>query len=78
MPVAATPLWQLEQFVSVAAWAKAAPLQVVVLLWQVEHSAVVATWPVPFPCAPDVPWLTKEPLWQELHATALAAAWFIV
>jgi hypothetical protein len=64
--------------VSVAAWANAAPLQVAVLLWQVEHSAVVATWPALLPCAPDVPWLAKAPLWQELHATALAAAWFIV
>ena len=78
MPVAVVPLWQLEQLVSVAACTKAAPLQVVVLLWQVEHSAVVATWPLPFPCAPDVPWLTKLPLWQELQAMPLAAAWFIV
>jgi hypothetical protein len=30
------------------------------------------------PCAPDVPWLVKEPLWQLLQATALTAAWFIV
>ena len=78
MPVAVVPLWQLEQFVSVAAWAKTALLQVVVLVWQVEHSAVVATWPALFPCAPDVPWPTKVPLWQELHGMPLAAAWLIV
>jgi hypothetical protein len=47
MPVAVAPLWQLEQLVSVAAWAKVAPAQVVVLLWQVEQSAVVAMWPAP-------------------------------
>jgi hypothetical protein len=61
-PVAVVPLWQLEQLVSVAAWAKAAPDQLVVPLWQVEQSAVVATWPVPLPCAPNVPWLANEPL----------------
>ena len=55
MPVAVVPLWQLEQLVSVAAWAKVAPAQLVVLLWQVEQSAVVTTWPDPLACAPDVP-----------------------
>jgi len=37
-PVAVVPLWQLEQLVSVAAWTKAAPAKLVVLLWQVEQS----------------------------------------
>jgi len=41
MPVAVLPLWQLEQLVSVAAWTKAAPAKLVVLLWQVEQS-----WPL--------------------------------
>jgi hypothetical protein len=74
MPVAAVLLWQLAQLVSVAAWAKVAPDQLVVLLWQVEQSAVVATWPVPLACAPDVPWLVYEPLWQEPQAMAVTAA----
>jgi len=44
MPVAAVPLWQLEQLVSAAVWVKAAPAKLVVLLWQVEQSApLVAT-----------------------------------
>ena len=43
MPVAAVPLWQLEQLVSLAEWTNAAPAQLVVLVWQVEHSAVVTT-----------------------------------
>ena len=38
MPVALVPLWQLEQLVSDAEWAKAAPAKLVVLLWQVEQS----------------------------------------
>jgi hypothetical protein len=29
MPVAVVPLWQLEQFVSVAAWANVPPVQAV-------------------------------------------------
>jgi hypothetical protein len=32
IPVAVVPLWQLEQLVSVAAWANAAPAHVVVLV----------------------------------------------
>jgi hypothetical protein len=43
MPVAVVPLWQLAQLVSVAAWVKTAPDQLVVLLWQVAQSAVVVT-----------------------------------
>jgi hypothetical protein len=78
MPVAAVPLWQLEQLVSVAAWVKTAPDQLVVLLWQVEQSAVVATWPALLACAPDVPSLVNEPLWQESQRLVLTAAWFIV
>jgi len=38
MPVAAVPLWQLEQLVSEAEWTNAAPAKLLVLLWQVEQS----------------------------------------
>jgi hypothetical protein len=41
MPVAAVPLWQLEQLVSEAEWTNAAPAKLLVLLWQVEQS-----WPL--------------------------------
>jgi hypothetical protein len=76
-PVAVAPLWQAAQPLVMPVWLKAAPAQLAVPAWQVEHSAVVATWLLPFPCAPDVPWLTKLPLWQELQAMPLAAAWFM-
>jgi hypothetical protein len=47
-PVAVLPLWQLEQFVSVAAWVNFPPAQLVkaeaALAWQVMQSApLVAT-----------------------------------
>jgi hypothetical protein len=58
MPVAVVPLWQLEQLVSDAAWAKVAPAKLVVLLWQVEQSwPLIATCPGndAVPSAPEVP-----------------------
>jgi hypothetical protein len=64
LPVAVTPLWQLEQLVSVAACTWAAPAQLVkpeaALAWQVMQSApLVGTWPAndAVPSAPVVPWL---------------------
>jgi hypothetical protein len=63
MPVAVVPLWQLEQFVSVAAWVNIPPDQLVkvdaALAWQVTQSLpLVGTWPVndAVPSAPFVPW----------------------
>jgi len=81
MPVAVVPLWQLVQFVSVAACANAAPAKLVVLLWQVEQSRpAVGTCPGKdaVPCAPDVPWLVNAPLWQASQRLPATAAWFIV
>ena len=64
MPVAVVPLWQLEQFVSVAACVNVPPAQLVnvvaALAWQVTQSLPpVATWPGrdAVPSAPVVPWL---------------------
>ena len=81
LPVAAVPLWQLEQLVSVAALVIAAPLPLVkavaALAWQVMQSLPpVATWPGndAVPSAPLVPWLVNEPLWQESQRLALTAA----
>jgi hypothetical protein len=61
-PVAVVPLWQLEQFVSVAACVNFPPAQLVkddaALVWQVTQSApLVATWPAndAVPSAPLVP-----------------------
>ena len=78
MPVAVVPLWQLEQFVSVAAWVNIPPAQLVkpeaALAWQVMQSApLVTTWLAndAVPSAPVVPWLVYEPLWQESHRLAL-------
>jgi hypothetical protein len=63
-PVAVVPLWQFEQFVSVAAWVNFPPAQLVkaeaALTWQVMQSApFVATWLAndAVPSAPVVPWL---------------------
>ena len=67
--------------VSVAAWAKAAPAKLAVLLWQVAQSwPLIATWPGndAVPCAPDVPWLVNEPLWQESQRLAPTAVWLMV
>ena len=85
-PVAVVPLWQLEQLVSVAAWAKraAGPAGEAAdsrLAWQVTQSG---RWSrrgpdtTPCPCAPLVPSPVYEPLWQESQRLALTAAWFIV
>ena len=77
-PVAVVPLWQLEQFVSVAAWVNFPPAQLVkaeaALAWQMMQSApLVATWLAnnAVPSAPVAPWLLYEPLWQESHRLAL-------
>ena len=66
MPVAAVPLWQLEQLVSVAAWVNVPPSHVAVLWWQVSHGAVVGTWFADLPSA-DVP------LWQLAQAPVIPA-----
>ena len=62
IPVAVVPLWQLEQFVSVAAWVNLAPAQLAklaaALAWQLLQSwPLVATCPAkdPVPSAPVMP-----------------------
>ena len=43
-PIAAAPLWQVEQLLgAMPVWLKAAPVNVVVDLWQVSQPAVVCT-----------------------------------
>jgi len=85
MPVAVVPLWQLEQFVSVAACVNVPPAQLVnvvaALAWQVTQSLPpVTTWPGndAVPWAPFVPSAVYEPLWQASHRLVLTEAWFIV
>jgi hypothetical protein len=85
MPVAVVPLWQLEQLVSVAAWANVPPVQLenveAALAWQVMQSRPpVATWPGndAVPCAPFAPSAVYEPLWHASHRLALTEPWFIV
>ena len=80
-PVAVVPLWQLEQFVSVAAWVNTPPCQLVkveaALAWHVTQSLPpVATWPGndAVPCAPLVPSAVYEPLWQASQRLALTEA----
>jgi hypothetical protein len=61
-------------------WLNVAPVKLAVLVWHTPQSCPVAvgTWLVGLPCAPDVPWLAKLPLWQVLHRIAVTAAWLIV
>jgi hypothetical protein len=82
MPVAVVPLWQFEQLVSVEAWVYLPPDQLanaeVELVWQVTQSRPpVATWlgNDAVPCAPVVPSLVNEPLWQESQRLALTDVW---
>lgn len=50
------------------------------LVWHTPQSwpAAVGKWFVGLPWAPEVPSLTKLPLWQEPHRMPVTAAWFIV
>jgi hypothetical protein len=52
--------------------------KLVVLVWQQPQSAVVLGWSPDFPCAPLVPWLVYEPLWQESQRLDVTAVWLIV
>ena len=74
-------MWQFEQLVSVAAWVNLPPDQLVkveaALACQVLQSLpLVATWPEndAVPCAPVLPSLLYEPLWQVLHGVLLTDA----
>jgi hypothetical protein len=61
-------------------WFILAVVKLVVLVWQLLHAIVVVGMcgGVVMPCAPAVPWLVKEPLWQELQEIPVTAEWFIV
>jgi hypothetical protein len=79
--LALTPLWQAEHVT--AGTAECTILQVadepplsklIVLPWQVlQSAAAVGMWPLALLSAPVVPWLVKEPLWQDPHGIPLAA-----
>src|SRR5579864_6999078 len=61
-PAAPLPLWQLEQFTSVAACVNTAPNHVTVLLWQVSHGATVGTWFAGLPSAVAPSWQLAQPV----------------
>jgi hypothetical protein len=66
IPVAPLPLWQLEQLVSVAAWANVAAVQFAVLVWQDSQGKLVGTWFAGLPRA-------AVPLWQSAHPVVMPA-----
>ena len=71
LPVALTPLWQLEQVVALVKvlWSALAPVQIVVDLWQLSQLAVVERWLAVLPVA-------TVPLWQLEHPVLTATlAW---
>jgi hypothetical protein len=86
LPLALTPLWQVAQVTpdttacTILQVADEPPLsKLVVLAWhEVQSAAPVGIWPPALACAPLVPWLVYDPLWQESHRLALTAVWFIV
>ncbi|PKM46491.1 MAG: hypothetical protein CVV05_02100 [Gammaproteobacteria bacterium HGW-Gammaproteobacteria-1] len=56
LPVAAVPLWQVEQEPATPLWLNVAGIHALVV-WQVSHCAVVVMWPAGLPVA-------ELPLWQ--------------
>ena len=67
LPVAAIPLWQLEQLVAVVKvlWSALAPLQVVLDLWQLSQPAVVDRWLLFLPVATVPLWQLEQPVATE-------------